>query len=79
MQPVASTGLVKVGNSYINPQYITHIIPNKNGTTYVGYSTIAQGPNGIGPTSDTMPVNADKFAKCAVKAMQTGEIIDLTA
>ena len=76
MQPM-STGLVKVGNSYINPYYITHIANNNDGTTYVGYSTVAQGPNGVAPTEDRIPVDTVRIAQCAVKAMQPGEIIDI--
>lgn len=76
-QQTISTGYVKVGNNYINPQSITHICKNQDGTTYVGYNTFAQGPNGISPLSDRIPVDTDKFAKCAVKAMQTGEILDV--
>ena len=78
-QVTMSTGYVKVGNDYINPQNITHIGKNQDGTTYVGYNTVAQSPNGISPTSDRIPVDSDKFAKCAVKAMQTGEIVDVMA
>lgn len=74
-----STGYIKVGNDYINPYNITYIGKNADGTTYVGYYTIAQGPYGVGPASDRIPVNSDKFAQCAVKAMQTGEIIDVMA
>ena len=76
-QATMSTGYIKVGNNYINPQSITHIGRNQDGTTYVGYNTVAQSPNGIGPTSDRIPVDSDKFAKCAIKAMQTGEIVDV--
>ncbi len=76
---VQSTGYIKIGNDYINPYYITHIGKNINGTTNVYYSTVAQGPFGIGPTNDNIPVNSDKFAQCAVKAMQTGEIVDILA
>ena len=79
MQPLMSTGYVKVGNDYINPYSITHIGKNLDGTTYVGYDTVAQGPMGIGPISDRIPVNSDKFAQCAIKAMQTGGIIDVMA
>lgn len=79
MQQFLPTGYVKVGNDYINPYSITHIGKNADGTTYVGYNTLAQGPDGIGPTSDRIPVDTDKFAKCAIKAMQTGEIIDVMA
>ena len=79
MQQITSTGYVKVGNDYINPYSITHIGKNPDGTTYVGYNTVAQCPNGVGPTSDRIPVNSDKFAQCAIKAMQTGEIIDVMA
>lgn len=79
MQQIMSIGYIKVGNDYINPHTITHIGKNPDGTTYVGYNTIAQGPYGVGPTSDRIPVNSDKFAQCAVKAMQTGEIIDIMA
>lgn len=78
MQQVSSTGYVKVGNNYINPHIITHIGKNQDGTTYVGYNTVAQGPNGVGPTSDRIPIDTEKFAKSAIKAMQTGEIIDVT-
>ena len=78
-QATMSTGYIKVGNNYINPQSITHIGRNQDGTTYVGYNTVAQSPNGIGPTSDRIPVDSDKFAKCAIKAMQTGEIVDVMA
>ena len=74
-----STGYVKVGANYINPHDITHIGKNPDGTTYVGYKTVAQGPWGIGPTSDNIPIDSDKFAKCAIKAMQTGEIVDVMA
>lgn len=74
-----STGYIKVGNDYINPQNITHIGKNQDGTTYVAYNTLAQGPDGIGSTADRIPVDSDKFAQCAVKAMQTGEIIDVMA
>lgn len=74
-----STGYLKVGSHYINPQSITHIAKNEDGTTYVAYNTVAQGPDGIGPTSDRIPVDTEKFAKCAIKAMQTGEIIDVMA
>ena len=79
MQPIMSTGYVKVGNDYINPQSITHICKNEDGTTYVGYNTVAQGPDGVGPTSDNIPVDTDKFVQCAIKAMQTGNIIDVMA
>ena len=79
MQQIISTGYIKVGNDYINPHTITHKEKNTDGTTYVGYNTIAQGPYGVGPTSDRIPVNSDKFAQCAIKAMQTGEIIDVMA
>lgn len=79
MQQTMSTGFIKVGNDYINPYSITHIGKNPDGTTYVGYNTIAQGIYGIGPTSDRIPVDSDKFASSAVKAMQTGEIIDVMA
>ena len=80
MQQIAmSTGYVKVGNDYINPQSITHIGKNQDGTTYVGYNTLAQGPNGIGPTSDRIPVDSDKFAECVIKAMRTGGIVDVMA
>ena len=78
-QATMSTGYIKVGNNYINPQNITHIGRNQDGTTYVGYNTVAQSSNGIGPTSDRIPVDSDKFAKCAIKAMQTGEIVDVMA
>ena len=78
-QAIMPTGYIKVGNDYINPHSITHICKNQDGTTYVGYITLAQGFNGIGPTSDRIPVDTDKFAKCAVKAMQTGEIVDVMA
>lgn len=78
-QVMASTGYVKIGNDYINPQSITHIGKNQDGTTYVSYNTLAQGPQGIGPTSDSIPIDSDKFAKSAIKAMQTGEIIDVMA
>lgn len=74
-----STGYIKVGSDYINPQNISHICKNPDGTTYVGYNILAQGPNGIGPLADRIPVDSDKFANCAVKAMQTGEIIDVMA
>ncbi len=74
-----STGFVKVGNDYINPYSITHIEKNIDGTTYVGYNTVAQGPGGIAPVADNIPVDSNKFAQCAVKAMQTGEIIDVMA
>ena len=79
MQQITSTGYIKVGNDYINPYSIIHIGKNPDGTTYVGYNTVAQSPNGVGPTSDRIPVNSDKFAQCAIKAMQTGEIIDVMA
>lgn len=79
MQQVMSTGYIKVGNDYINPHNITHIGKNSDGTTYVGYNTITEGPEGIAPTSDRIPVDSDKFAKSAIKAMQTGEIIDVMA
>lgn len=59
--------------------HTTHIGKNKDGTTYVSYNTVAQSPNGVAPTSDRIPVNSDKFAQCAIKAMQTGEIIDVMA
>ena len=70
-------GLLKVGNDYINPNYITHIGKNDDNTTYVGYSVIAQGQNGMGPLSDRIPVDSDKFAQCLNKAMQTGQIVDV--
>lgn len=76
---IASTGFIKVGDNYINPHNITHIGKNKDGSTYVGYNILAQSPWGIGPTSDRLQVDTDKFAKCAVKAMQTGEIVDVLA
>lgn len=79
MQQGISTGYIKVGNDYINPHNITHIGKNMDGSTYVGYNTFSQGRNGIGPTSDRIPVDSDKFAQCAIKAMQTGEIIDVMA
>jgi hypothetical protein len=79
MQQVQSTGYIKIGNSYINPHTITHIGKNADGTTYVGYNILAQGPAGIGPTSDRIGVDSDKFAQCAIKAMQTGEIVDYQA
>jgi len=79
MPQIQSTGYIKVGDNYINPHNITHISKNKNGTTYVGYNILAQGPMGIGPTADNIPVDSDKFAKSAIKAMQTGEIIDVFA
>ena len=79
MQPIQSTGFVKVGENYINPYHITHVCKNENGTTFVGYDLYAQGPLGIGPTADNIPVDCNKFAKCAVKAMQTGEIVDVMA
>lgn len=79
MQQTTATGYVKIGNDYINPYNITHIGKNIDGTTYVGYNTIAQGPYGFGSTSDRIPVDSDKFAQCAIKAMQTGEIIDVMA
>lgn len=72
-------GLVKIGNDYINPMHITNIGKNEDGTTYVGYNTIVQSPNGIAPVSDRLPVNSDKFAKCVIEAMQTGKIIDVMA
>ena len=74
-----STGFVKVGNNYINPHTITHICKNPDGTTFVGYNILAQGPMGIGPTSDRIAVNTDKFAKSAIKAMKTGKIVDVFA
>ncbi|MBQ2611472.1 hypothetical protein IJF81_03675 [bacterium] len=79
MQPIQSTGYVKVGNDYINPNYITHIGKNSDNTTYVGYSVVAQGKMGMTPLSDKIPVDSDKFAQCAIKAMQTGEIVDVMA
>ncbi len=79
MQQFMSTGYIKVGNDYINPYNIAHIGRNSDNTTCVTYNVVAQGPNGIGPSSDRIPVNSDKFAQCAVKAMQTGEIIDVMA
>ena len=79
MQQVNSTGYVKIGDNYINPHTITHIAKNQNGSTFVSYNTMAQGPMGIAPTSDNIPVNTDKFVQCAVKAMQTGEIVDVWA
>ena len=79
MQPIGSTGYIKVGENYINPHNITHIAQNQDGTTYVAYKTMAQGPTGFGPTSDRIAVDSAKFAQCAVKAMQTGEIIDIMA
>ena len=79
MQPTTATGYIKVGNDYINPYCISHIGKNTDGTTFVGYNILAQSPDGIGPVSDRVPVDSDKFAQCAVKAMQTGEIIDVMA
>lgn len=79
MNNIMSTGYIKVGDNYINPHNITHIAKNQDGTTYVGYNMIAQGPFGFGPTSDRIAVDTDKFAKCAIKAMQTGEIVDIMA
>ena len=79
MQQVMSTGYIKVGNDYINPNNITHIGKNPDGTTIVSYNTFAQGSNGITPLADRIPVNSDKFAQCANKAMQTGQIIDVMA
>ena len=78
---VNSTGYIKVGDNYINPHDIAVIGKSQDGKgTYVGYNTVAQGPMGITPTSDNIPwVNSDKFAQCAIKAMQTGEIIDVMA
>ena len=77
MQPM-STGFIKVGNDYyINPNNIMHIGRNEDGTTQVTYNIVAQGPNGVAPTADRIPVDTDRFAQCAVKAMQTGEIIDI--
>ena len=77
MQQSPPTGYVKIGNNYINPYNINQIAKNADGTTSVIYNSIAQGPWGIAPTQDRIPINTDKFAQCAIKAMQTGEIIDV--
>lgn len=79
MQTMASTGYIKVNNNYINPRCINVIGKNQDGSTYVAYNTVAQGPMGIAPVSDNIPVDSDKFAQCAIKAMQTGEIVDVMA
>ena len=79
MQNATSTGFIKVNNDYINPYSITHIGKNEDGTAYVSYNTVAQGINGIGPVADRIPVDSDKFAQCAIKAMQTGQIVDVMA
>ncbi len=71
------TGLIKINNDYLNPTNIVHIGKNSDGTTCVTYNTLASGPNGIAPTSDNIPVDSDKLARCAVKAMNTGEIVDV--
>ncbi|MBR2524947.1 hypothetical protein IKE67_00625 [bacterium] len=79
MPQMMSTGYLKVGNDYINPHNIAHIAKGKDGKTFVGYNTFVQSPFGVIPMSDRIDVDTDKFAKCAVKAMQTGEIIDVMA
>lgn len=89
VQPLSlSTGFVKVGDKYINPQEITRIEPYEFApyTTpgarveYKNYKSKPLGSfNTIVPRSDKFEVNCDKLAQCAVKAMQTGEIIDVMA
>jgi len=88
VQPLSlSTGFVKVGDKYINPQEITRIesyelAPYTTGARveYKNYTSSPKGTfNTIVPMPDKFEVNCDKLAQCAVKAMQTGEIIDVMA
>lgn len=71
-----STGLLKVEDGYINPHHIVAIDTNMDGHTAVHYSPTEDGNSSFLYTTDC---NIDKFAKCAVKAMKTGEIIDVMA
>ena len=78
VQPLAiSTGFVKVGDKYINPYEISQMQPSITGT-YVSYKPIGTG-NTVYSKSDEFNVDCDKFAQCAVTAMQTGDIIDVMA
>ena len=78
MGPVNSTGFVKAGDQYINPAYITRIVKKTDHTTLVEYSvTEDTGAHGIHHLSDCIRVDGDKFAQCAVQAMQTGKIVDV--
>ena len=67
-----------IGQGLLKPMF-TITVKNPDGTTFVSYNTFAQGPNGITPLADRIPVNSDKFAQCANKAMQTGQIVDVMA
>ena len=88
VQPLSlSTGFVKVGDKYINPHEITRIEPCElearptgSRVEYKYYKSSPKGTfNTIVPMSELLQVNCDKLAQCAVKAMQTGEIIDVMA
>ena len=78
VQPLSlSTGFIKVGDKYINPHEISSMQPSILGTS-VDYKPIGTN-NTVYSKSDEFNVDCDKFAQCAVKAMQTGDIIDVMA
>lgn len=71
-----STGLLKVEDGYINPHRIVTIDTDMEGSTAVHYCPTDDDDSSLLYTTDC---NIDKFAKCAIKAMKTGEIIDVMA